>query len=329
MRGSRPARGLVLLALLGLALHVTGATEAAFAVSTGTPTMFLSSAPDWRPPIVSRAVVVKSEGGIPGYVRQGAQYRAVAAVTDDPSSNPAAGVGTVTGGADGLPDIALQLGASSVGGLTYTHQSTLQTAPAYIPAGAYTGWVWATDLAVPAQTSADFPLTFTADSTAPTPTAVTLVNGGTARRADAGDTVTFSWGEVVDPHSVVPGWTGDAAVDVTVRITHSTATGGDVLTVWNAANAAPLPLGQVALGGDYVSTSMTFGAGGTRSRLGWAGAGTGFAVVLGTASSASSASTSSTGATTTWTPSTTVFDRAGNRSPATAVVEPGTADRDF
>lgn len=328
MRGRRPARGVVVLALLGLALHVSGATEAAFAVSTGTPAMSLSSAPDWKPPIVSRAAVVKSEGGIPGWVRQGAQYRAVAAVADDPSSHPAAGVGTVTGGVDGLPDIALPVGASTVGGLAYTHQSALQTAPAYIPAGTYTGWVWATDLAVPAQTSADFPLTFTADSTAPTPTAVTIANGGAARRADAGDTVTFSWGEVVDPHSVVPGWTGDA-MDVTVRITHSTATGGDVLTVWNATNAALLPLGQVTLGGDYVSTSMTFGAGGTRSRLSWAPAGTGFTVVLGSASSSSAASTSTTGATTTWTPTVTVYDRAGNRSPATAVVEPGTADRDF
>lgn len=327
MPGSRPVRGLVVLAALGLGLHVSGATEAAFAVSTGTPAMALSSAPDWKPPIVSRAVVVKSEGGIPGFVRQGAQYRAAASVTDDPSSNPAAGVGTVTGGVDGLPDIALPAGASTVGGLTYTHQSTLQTAPAYIPPGTYTGWVWATDLAVPAQTSADFPLTFTADSTAPTPTAVTITNGGTARRADPGDSVTFIWNDVVDPNSVLTGWTGEA-MDVTVRITHSTATGGDVLTVWNATNATQLPLGQVTLGGDYVSASMTFGAGGTRSRLSWATAGTGFVVVLGSAS-ANTASTSSTGATTTWTPTVTVYDRAGNRSPATAVVESGTADRDF
>lgn len=328
MRGSRPARGLAVLAALGLGLHVSGATEAAFAVSTGTPVMALSSATDWKPPIVSRAVVVKSEGGIPGFLRQGGQYRAAAAVADDPSSNPPSGVGTVAGGVDEIPDIALPIGASTVGGLTYTHQSALQTAPAYIPAGTYTGWVWATDLAVPAQTSPDFPLSFIADNTAPSPTAVTIANGGTARRADPGDSVTFSWNDVVDPHSVVPGWTG-GAMDVTVRITHSTATGGDVLAVWNATNAAQLPLGQLVLGGDYVSSSMTFGASGSRSRLSWATAGTGFTVVLGSASSASSASTSTTGATTTWTPTTTVFDRAGNRSPATAVAEIGTADRDF
>lgn len=324
MRGSRPARGLAVLTLLGLALQVSGATEAAFTVTTGTPAMSLSSAPDWKPPIISGAVVVKSEGGVPGFIRQGGSYQVYAAVADDPSSRPASNVGKVVVGVTGLPPI--NLAATAQGG-AYTHQTPVRT-EAYAPAGSYSAWIQATDLATPPNTSGQYPLGVVVDNNAPTPSAVTITNGGTARRADAGDTVTFSWGEVVDPHSVVAGWTG-GAMAVTVRITHSTALGGDLFTVWDAADTTQLPLGQILLGGDYVSTSMTFGTSGTPSRLTWAAAGTSFSVVLGRASSPSAASTSTTGATTTWTPNTTVFDRAGNRSPATAVVEPGIADRDF
>ncbi|SOC50454.1 hypothetical protein SAMN05660748_3202 [Blastococcus aggregatus] len=327
MRGSRPARGLGVLAALGLALHVSGATEAAFAVSTGTPVMSLSSASDWKPPIVSGAVVVKSEGGTPGFIRQGGSYQVYATVGDDPSSRPASGVGRVVVGITGLPPMDLVAVAP---GVTYSHRTSPRT-EAYAPAGSYTAWVRATDLATPGNTSAEYPLGVVVDNTAPAPTSVTVANGGTARRADAGDTVTFGWGEVLDPHSVVPGWTG-AAMDVTVRITDSTATGGDVLTVWNAANTAQLPLGQIVLGGNYVTATTTFGASGaaTRSRLSWAATpGTAFTVVLGPPDVAGNVVTSSTAGTVTWTPSTTVFDRAGNRSPATAVTESGTADRDF
>ncbi len=329
MPGSRPARGLAVLTLLGLALHVSGATEAAFAVSTGTPAMSLSSAPDWKPPIVSRAVVVKAEGGIPGFVRQGGSYVVYAAVADDASSRPASGVGAVIAGMTGLPPMDLVAGTATVLGEDYSHR-TPPRSEAYAPAGSYSAWVRAADLATPRNTSAEYPLGVVVDNTAPRGALLTVTNRGTANLPDYRDEITFTWNDVVDPDSVVDGWDG-AARDVTVRITESTATGGDVLTVIDRATGNLLPLGQVALGDDYVSGDTSFGATGTRSRLSWTEAGTGFTVVLGAQSAGNTVITgSTTAATTTWTPAAGgVFDRAGNRSTATAVVEPGTADRDF
>lgn len=336
MRTERRAAGLLVLVLLGLALVPAGVrspvgTEAAFAATTGAATGTLSSAPDWLPPVVSRAVAGKVEGGIPGYIRQGGQYRVHAAVADDPSSNPPTGLGTTTAGIAGLPDMAMTAGAATIAGQGYTHQTALQTAPAGAPAGTHAGWVRASDLATPPHTSADFPVQVVIDNTVPAGTSVAIANGGTVRRPDSGDQVTLTWSDVVDPHSVVTNWTG-AAMDVTVRITNSNAAAGDVLTVWNAANSAQLPLGQVALGGNYVSATTTFGAAGaaTRSRLSWAATpGTQFAVVLGPPNAAGNVVTSATSSTITWTPTATVFDRAGNRSTTTAVTETGTADRDF
>ena len=74
-------------------------------------------------------------------------------------------------------------------------------------------------------------------------------------------TLTFS--EVIDPESVLAGWTG-AATNVVVRITN--AGGGDVVTIRNAANTAQLPLGSVDLTGtQYVTADRDFGATGTAS----------------------------------------------------------------
>lgn len=336
MRADRPVTGLAVLAVLGLALPALGllspvGTEAALSATTDNATNSMSSAPDWLPPVISRAVVAKAEGGIPGYIRQSGQYRVHAAVVDDPSSNPPTGLGTVTAGLTGLPSMGLTAGAATVAAQSYTHQTALQTAPWYAPAGTYSGWVRASDLATPPNTSDDFPVQVVVDNTVPTGTSVGITNGGVVRRPDSGDRVTVTWNDVVDPHSVVADWTG-AAMDVTVRITNSTATGGDVLTIWNAANSAQLPLGQVTLGGNYVTATTTFGAAGaaTRSRLSWAAtAGTQFVVTLGPPNRAGNVVASTTAGTIAWTPSSTVYDRAGNRSTITAVAETGTADRDF
>lgn len=332
MRTERLAGGLLAAALLVGVAQAAGGTEAAFAVSTANPGNSMSSAPDWLPPQITRAVVSKSEGGIPGYVRQSGQYRAYAAATDNPASNPAAGVAVVTGGITGLPDMTLAAGSAVVSGLTYTHQTALQPVPAYAPEGTYSGWVRAQDAATPANTSADLGVSFVVDNTAPAGTVISIANGGTIRRPDAGDRVTFTWGDVVDPHSVVAGWTG-AAMNVTVRITNSTTLGGDVLTVWNAANGAQLPLGQVVLGGNYVTATTNFGASGaaTRSRLSWSSAtGNVLSLVLGPPNVSGNVVTgSTTTGTVTWTPSSTVYDRAGNGSSTATVTESGIADREF
>ena len=94
MRTSRLDRfaALALAAVLGGVLFGATGTRASFVVSTDDPGNTFTSIPDWKPPIISSAAVLKTEGGIPGYVRSGATYTVLANVVDDPSSNPPAGI---------------------------------------------------------------------------------------------------------------------------------------------------------------------------------------------------------------------------------------------
>ena len=94
--------------------------------------------------------------------------------------------------------------------------------------------------------------------------------------------VTLTFSEIIDPQSVLAGWTG-AAQNVVVRITNNA--GGDLLTVRNAANTAQLPLGSVNLiGTAYVTANRDFGATGTASTM--VQSGTTITITLGTPSGA-------------------------------------------
>lgn len=106
----------------------------------------------------------------------------------------------------------------------------------------------------------------TVDNTRPTGSNVQTANGGaTVGRPELGDSVTLTFSEMIDPQSVLAGWTG-AATNVVVRITNNA--GGDLLTIRNAANTAQLPLGSVNLIGIlYVAANRDFGATGTASTM--------------------------------------------------------------
>jgi hypothetical protein len=337
VRISRLDRLALLVVVVSLGILVAGAagTDAAFVVATGNPANTFSTISDWKPPVTSRATVVKSQGGIPGYVRAGGSYTVVASVTDDPSSNPPAGLGavrsdvsTLTAGATAL---ALPVAASTVGGQTYTHRSASSTVPAGKAAGSYTGTVTATDSATPANTSAAFAFPVVVDNTAPTRTSAIIANGNVAGRIDAGDTITFLWSEIIDPESVLPGWNG-SATDVTVQVVNKQGNTGDTVTVRNAANTADLTLGDITMRiRDYVSTTTLFGGptNTTRSRMAWNPSTGAVVVTLGPADTPATVTQSGTQTSNyQWAP-VVVFDRAGNLSDTTTYTEPGAANRDW
>jgi hypothetical protein len=133
--------------------------------------------------------------------------------------------------------------------------------------------------------------------------------------------MTFTFSEVIDPTSILAGWTGNAT-SVTLRLIDG-GSGTDTLQVWNGAGSAQLPLGQVNLGRkDYVSANVDF----TTSTMTESGAA--ITVTLGTASS-SSVSTAAANSGMAWTPSANATDRAGNACTTASVSESGTADKDF
>ena len=59
-----------------------------------SPGNSVGAATDFRAPTASASVIIKSEGGTPGYIRKGGAYTVLANVGD--TGNPASGVSTVT-----------------------------------------------------------------------------------------------------------------------------------------------------------------------------------------------------------------------------------------
>lgn len=287
-----------------------------FAVGSAGSTASASVTIDTTAPTVSAAVIGKSQGGQPGYLKQGGTYYVYANVSDALS-----GVASVTANVDavtaGSTAVALTTGSWTVAGITYGYRSALLTASNPLPVGSTAFSLAATDGVGNAGTT---PATVTVDNTAPSPNDVQTANGGaTPGKAEAGDTVTLTYGEAMEPESVLAGWNG-SATNVIVRL--NTAGGQDRLQIWDAANAAQLPLGQLRLGRtDYVTVSVVF-TGSTMTLSGGV-----VTIVLGTPSGATG--TAAGTGTITWTPSAVATDLAANACTAVNRAESGAVDVDF
>jgi hypothetical protein len=279
--------------------------------------------PDTTPPIVSAAVINKSTGDTPGYVKQGGQYYVYANVTD-PGAN-ASGVSTVTANVTtvttGTVASAMTQGTYSVGAVSYNYRSALLTADGVLVAGSKVFAITATDVAMNATVQTGFSVTV--DNTAPSAADIqtTNVSGGTNGLAESGDTMIFTFSEPIDPNSIVAGWNGGART-VTVRVNDGNPA-DDNVTIFDSANTAQLPLRSVDLGRkDFVVSNATF----TNSTMVMSGST--ITLTLGTASGGTPTTEGNTGGMT-WTPSATGTDRAGNACLATARTEAGAADKDF
>jgi hypothetical protein len=279
---------------------------------------------DTVPPAVSSTVISKTTPYLPGFIRQGGTYYVYANVSDGgcaPSgiATVRANVATITTGQTAVPLVA---GSYTVGGVTYTYRSASITANAALAAGAKAYTITSTDNAANSQTQSGYSVTV--DNTRPTGSTIQTANGGaTPGKPEAGDSVTYTYSEAIDPQTVLAGWTG-ASTNVVVRITQNG--GGDVLTIRNAANTAQLPIGSVDLVGTaYVTANRDFGATGTASTMVLSGAT--ITITLGTASGATG--TQATTGTMAWTPTTTVTDLAGNTCMTTVATETGAADVEF
>jgi hypothetical protein len=313
-----------LLALSSL----SGSVWAAFSDRAASQSNELVAATDVRAPLANRSVVLKAEGGTPGYVRPGGAYRVYANVNDD--GNPSSGIETVTGDLTALTSgqsaAALSQGSYTVAGQGYNYRGSSLTVGGGVSAGTKTYPLTLRDFAGNGAVQSGFPVVV--DGTAATASDIQAANGtGTAGRADAGDTITFTFSEPIEPESVLSGWTG-AATNVVVRLDNNvSAQGGfDAATIYNAANTGLLPLGTVRLARtDYVGANRTFGATGTPSSM--VQSGSAITITLGTASG--STSTGSGTGTMIWFPSSGATDRAGNSTSATSRNESGGADREF
>jgi hypothetical protein len=284
----------------------------------------LVAASDWVAPIASASVIGKSQGGVPGYIRQGGGYHVYANVGD--TGAPASGISSVSANGatvtTGQSAAALSSGSFTIGSSGYNYRSGLLTANATLAAGTYSYSLTSKDLAANSGTQSGY--TVIVDNTVPTATDIQTANksGNTVGRPEIGDSITFTFSEPIDANSILANWTG-SATSVVVRIANG---GNDTLTVYDATNTTQLPLGSVNLGrSDYVSASATFGASGTASTM--VQSTNAITVTLGTASTGPSAAAAN--GTMAWTPSASAYDRAGNAESTSARNETGGADRDF
>lgn len=324
----RVAISTVAILLAGYLVGGQGESALAYLADTEAVPATISTAAcfaaDTVPPAVSSTAISKTVQYLSGFVRQGGTYFVYANVADAgcaPSgiATVRANVATVTTGGTA---VALVAGSYSVGGVAYNYRSASVTANAALAAGAKAYTITSTDNASNSQTQSGYSVTV--DNTAPGASDVQTANGSTTvGKPEAGDTMTLTFSEIVDPESVLAGWTG-GATNVVVRIANTP--GGDVVTVRDAANTAQLPLGSIDLGGtQYVAADRDFGATGTASSMVQSGAT--ITLTLGTQSGATG--TQVPNKTMAWTPSATATDRAGNACTTTVVNESGAGDIEF
>ncbi len=293
---------------------------------------------DWVAPSVDSTVIAKTAGYVPGFVKQGGTYFVYANVTDsgNPASGPAAAgeVANVTTITPAGSAVTLAAGSYSVGGVTYNYRSASQTATTPL-AGSKGYSISSLDVAANSRSQAGY--TVMVENTAPTAAEIQTTNGGggTAGRAQPGDTIIFTYSEQIDPQSILSGWTG-TSVNMVVRLNDGgclIVCGDDTVTVWNAANNALLPFGPVNLDrSDYheggligASGPISFGASGSASTM--VQSGSTITITLGTGSG--TADTAGGNGTMTWEPTTSPYDVAGNAATSTDRDELGAGDKDF
>jgi hypothetical protein len=190
-----------------------------------------------------------------------------------------------------------------------------------LPEGPYAYSVTMTDFAGNSTTMSD---TGTMDNTPPKAKDVQSSNGGTTvGKAELGDTITFSFNEIM---SRMLGDDAPTNRNVVVHIDNSGS--NDLLSVWVEGNQRQdYYVGTVKLGGDYVSANTTFGATGVPSTLVRGSTPGTNVITLGTPSGPTRTVTGSH--TMVWSPSPNAMDRPGNPLVVSTITESGLGDPDF
>jgi hypothetical protein len=224
----------------------------------------------------------------------------------------------------GATAVALVAGTYSVEGVSYGYRSAALTVRNPLAAGAKAYSLTSSDNAGNSRLQTGFSVTV--DNTAPTAADVQAANGGaTVGQIEQSDTIVYSFSEVIDPESILAGWTG-APTNVVVRFTDNG--NNDTFEVWNAANTSQLALGSVNAKANLVAGAATAGASGTASRMVLDTATATVTVTLGTVTGGP-LNTDLGNNKMMWTTSTSAFDRAGNAMTSMTLSEGGANDSDF
>ena len=320
LRDPRSRVPAVLIAI-GLVAGVSGGTFAAFSATTANGGNSFGVKADYQAPTVVRSEIARTTATAGGKIKSSVAYYVYAQITD--GGNPASGVSSATANVCTITTascaaVALSSGSYTTSGLAYNYRSASKTSDAGLTPGAKTYTVTAVDVA--ANSSGAVSFSVVVDATGPSGSDAQTANasGGTAGKADAGDTVTFTFTftEAMDPASLLAAWDG-TSTNVTVSFANAGCAGNDTITVTG------VNLGTLCLAGNYVNGNRSFSA----SPMVLSGGGTVVTITLGSPSGAFLTETV-TGAMS-WTPSASALDVAGNACSAAAVTETGAADKEF
>jgi hypothetical protein len=279
-------------------------------------------------PTVAAATIAKSTGGTAGYVKQGGTYYVYANVSG--SGTPPAGVSSLTADVSSVTTsqtaASLSSGSWTVGGQSYNYRSAQLTAKTPLTAGSKSFTVSLTDSGATKTTTS---YSVTVDNTAPAGSAIQTANagGGTAGRAELGDTITLTYSEPVDPNSLFSGWDG-SSMNVAVVLVDGGSSANDTIQVSDVPRVTQIPFGTIDLGRkDYLTSHSfdVFGTSGTASTMVMSGST--ITITLGTPSV--TAETAAGSGTMTWTPSSSATDLAGNAASTASKTESGSSDKEF
>jgi hypothetical protein len=307
----RRSRRLAALIVVGLLAGMTGGTYAAFSSTTSNASNSFGVKADYEPPTVVRSEIARTTATAGGKIKGNVAYYVFAQITD--GGNPASGVNTATANVCNITtaacgSVALVSGSYTMSGLAYNYRSASTTSDVGLTAGSKTYTVTTADVAGNSSGAVSFSVIV--DGSAPSGTNVQTANasGGTAGDPETGDTVTVTFGEAMDPASILALWTG-ASSNVVVTFANAGCAGNDTMTVTG------VNLGTLCLTGNYVNGNRSF----TASPMVLSGGGTVVTITLGTPAGAFN--TETVAGTMAWTPSATATDVAGNACSVTAVNE--------
>lgn len=171
------------------------------------------------------------------------------------------------------------------------------------------------------------------DNTAPRAADVQTTNGGVTGRLENGDSISFTYSELMTTDSISSGWDGSAVpVSLRLRDGRLLGLGGTSDTVDILRGGSAVHLGSVNLREDYISNNHTaqFNATMVASTVTVNGAQvTRVTISVGTQASGSTVRTASASSTMSWTPSGLATDLGGLGTNTSITFESGTFDRQF
>lgn len=319
MRKFRRAPGIALATFVAAfaCAQLFPATSSSFTDDTTNGGNTITAAADWTAPSISAAVLQKAQGGVVNKITPSGTFYLYASVAD--SGNPASGVGTLTATTSNIATVSSATltttgGPYTVGGTSYNYRSALLTAKSTLTTTSYTYTLSVSDTAGNGPTTSSPSISASTASFAPSSFLLSNVTG-TAGKADAGDTMTFTFTTAPDPESLFPGWNGTSrTVSVVMADKAVYGTPSDIVGIVDGSGNTT-SLGYVTTGADLANAGKVV----TYATSTIALSGSTYTVTLGAPGVAADTRTDAGSHAAVWSSYATAFDTFGDASSAATV----------